>query len=182
MPADPLPAAVETIPVRRFARAWSVVGPFPNPEDFGTELSPALDSVYGPERDPDLGRTYVGLGGRTVSWKAADAPADGYLDLYALFHPTSWVAAYAQTFLYSPDAREVTLLLGADDAAKAAANAAYAANAAAYDANAAAYAANAAAYAAANAAAYATPYATATADFNALVYECFESVLHSTEE
>jgi hypothetical protein len=114
--AGTLPAAVEVRPVRRFARAWSVVGPFASPQQLGTEHSPALDSVYGPERDPDLSRTYVGLGGRTVSWSAAEAPADGYLNLNALFQPNDWVAAYAQTFLYSPDDRDATLLLGADDA------------------------------------------------------------------
>jgi hypothetical protein len=110
------PAAVETLPVRRFARVWNVVGPFPNPQRLGTEISPALDSVYGPERDPDLARTYTGEGGRSVRWMPADAPADGYLDLNALFKPNDWVAAYAQAFLYSPDDRDATLLLGADDA------------------------------------------------------------------
>jgi len=110
------PAAVETRPVRHFARAWDVVGPFPNPQRLGTEMSPALDSVYGPERDPDLDRTYAVTGGRAVGWKAADAPKDGYLNLNPLFKPNDWVAAYAQTFLYSPDDREAALLLGADDA------------------------------------------------------------------
>ncbi len=114
--ASVAPAAVEALPVRRFARAWSVVGPFPNPQRLGTTFSPALDSVYGPERSPALARTYVGPHGRTLSWKPANAPADGYLNLDALFKPTDWVAAYAQTFLYSPNARDATLLLGADDA------------------------------------------------------------------
>lgn len=114
--AGVMPAAVETRPVRRFARTWNVVGPFPNPQRLGTEISPALDSVYAPERDPDLGRTYVLAGGRTVGWTPADAPAGGYLSLNPLFQPNDWVAAYAQAFLYSPDDREATLLLGADDA------------------------------------------------------------------
>ncbi len=114
--ASLLPAAVETRPVRRFARHWSVVGPFPNPQRLGTEISPALDSVYGPELDPDLGRTYTGVGGRTVAWSPADAPTNGYLSLNALFRPNDWVAAYAQAFLYAPDDRDATLLLGADDA------------------------------------------------------------------
>ncbi len=110
------PAAVELRPIRRFARRWSVVGPFPNPQRLGTEISPALDSVYGPERDPDLERTYRVIGGRTAGWSDAEAPANGYLNLNALFQPNDWVAAYAQAFLHSPDDRDVTLLLGADDA------------------------------------------------------------------
>ncbi len=109
------PAAVEPRPVRRFARPWSVVGPFANPQRIGTEYSPALDSVYGPERDPEAA-SYQGMGGRTVRWQPVDAPADGYLRLNPLFQPSDWVAAYACSWLYSPDERDAVLLLGADDA------------------------------------------------------------------
>jgi hypothetical protein len=81
----------------------------------GTEVSPALDSVYAPERDPDLARTYTGEDGRPLRWTPADAPADGYLNLNSLFQPNDHVAAYAQAFLYAPRARDAILLLGADD-------------------------------------------------------------------
>ncbi len=111
-----LPAAVEARPVRRFARLWNVVGPFPNPQRIGTEYSAAVDSVYGPERDPDLGAHYVGPDGQTIAWIAVDGPDDGYLRLNPHFTPNDWVAAYAQTFLWSPAERDVVLLLGADDA------------------------------------------------------------------
>ena len=114
--AGVMPAAVEIRPVRRFAVSWSVVGPFPNPQRLGTEISPALDSVYGPERDPDLTRTYEGEGGRTVRWTPVEARANGYVNLNAIFEPNDWVAAYAEAFLYSPDDRDAVLLLGADDA------------------------------------------------------------------
>jgi hypothetical protein len=115
-PETPLPAAVDVQPVREWATEWNVVGPFPNPRVLGTELSPAVDSVYGPERDPGLGRSYEGWEGRPVRWQRVRASDDGQVRLNAHFTPSDWVAVYAQAFLYSPVARNVALLFGADDA------------------------------------------------------------------
>jgi hypothetical protein len=109
-------AAVHMSPVRRWAREWNVVGPFPNPQHLGTEYSPAVDSVYGPETNPDLAASYTGLADATVRWKRAEASEDGRVRLNSHFEPNDWVAAYAQAYLYSPDDRAVPLLLGADDA------------------------------------------------------------------
>jgi hypothetical protein len=114
--AAPLPAAVEVRPLRVWATEWNVVGPFPNPRTLGTELSAAVDSVYGPETNPDLAEVYLTPAGERARWKRATASADGQVRLNPLFTPNDWVAAYAQTFLYSPGDREATLLLGADDA------------------------------------------------------------------
>jgi hypothetical protein len=111
-----VPAAVELRPVRAWASPWNVVGPFPNPRLLGTEVSPAIDSAYGPEQDPSLHATYEGLDGRPVRWQRAEASADGQVRLNPHFTPNDWVAAYAQAWLFSPDAREALLLLGADDA------------------------------------------------------------------
>ena len=115
-PVDLMPAAVQATPIRRWAHDWHVIGPFPNPQLLGTEISPAIDSVYGPERDPDLKLSYVGLDGATVRWQPATASRDGRVRLNTYFAPNDWVAAYAQSFLYAPDERKATLLLGADDA------------------------------------------------------------------
>lgn len=111
-----LPAGVELRPVYAWATDWNVVGPFPNPRAPGTELSPALDSVYGPERDPSLDARYPGPGGTALRWIRAHAGEDGQVRLNPLFNPDDWVVAYAQAFLFAPDARDVTLLFGADDA------------------------------------------------------------------
>lgn len=108
------PAGVRLVPVRMWAREWNVVGPFPSPRVLGTEHVAALDSAWEPERDPDLARSYAVAGSR-ASWRLDTAAADGMVDLVPLFTPSDWVAAYAQAFLYSPDDRTATLLLGADD-------------------------------------------------------------------
>lgn len=107
-------AAVALMPHRVWARDWLVVGPFATPQRLGTELSPGLDSAYGPERQPNAS-AYVGLDGREVRWVGAAADADGRVHLNPLFAPNDWVLAYARACLWSPEARDATLLLGADD-------------------------------------------------------------------
>jgi hypothetical protein len=113
---SPPPAAVELRPVREWATEWNVVGPFPNPRVLGTELSSAVDSVYGPERDPSLSSAYMLASGPRAGWHRATASPDGQIRLNPHFSPNDWVAAYAQAFLYSPREGEATLLFGADDA------------------------------------------------------------------
>ena len=111
-----LPAAVEARPLRRWAMEWNVVGPFASPKaGGGKEISPALDIAYGPEKNPDLRASYAGLGRAQVRWRRVTAAADGRVYLTRLFKPTDWVLAYGEAFLYSPSARRVQLLLGADD-------------------------------------------------------------------
>jgi hypothetical protein len=114
--AAPLPAAVEVRPVREWAAAWNVAGPFPNPRTLGTELSAAVDSTYGPETDPALDMVYSTPWSDRVVWQRATADPDGQVRLNPHFTPNDWVAAYAQAFLYAPVDREATLLFGADDA------------------------------------------------------------------
>ena len=109
-------AAAAVRPIRRWATVWNIVGPFANPQQLGSEHSPAVDSVYAPEVDPDLNATYSGPGGEPVRWMRAESGADGYFRLNQHFTPNDWMAAYAQAFLYSPDERDAVLLLGADDA------------------------------------------------------------------
>ena len=112
----PLPAAVGLSPQRVWALAWNVVGPFPNPRVLGSEVSPAIDYTYGPELDPSLDSIYVGLEGDSLRWMRVSADTDGQVRLNQYFTPNDRVAAYAMAFLYSPNAREVSILLSADDA------------------------------------------------------------------
>jgi len=113
---EPVPVALHAVPVPRWAMDWLVVGPFPNPQHVGTEYSPAIDSVYSPEEDPDPARSYPLPGGESAEWRPVSGDSTGYVRLNPHFEPSDWVAAFAQAFLYSPTARDVNLLLGADDA------------------------------------------------------------------
>ena len=114
--ASRLPAAVEARPLRTWAAEWNLVGPFPSPRVAGKEISPALDSAYGPEQNPDLRAKHAGAGRSELAWRRVTAGADGRVRLTRIFKPTDWVLAYGEAFLYSPTARGATLLLGADDA------------------------------------------------------------------
>ena len=50
-----------------------------------------------------------------MRWRTAKADPDGRVRLTRVFQPRDWVLAYGETFLYSPNERQTTLLLGADD-------------------------------------------------------------------
>jgi len=108
-----LPAAVHLRPVGSWAREWWVVGPWPSAGSSGTNPSPALDSVWGPELDPDPFQIYRLPTGRFTGWQAADADAMGMLSLDAYSPTSDEVSAYAQAFVRSPDDRAATLLLAA---------------------------------------------------------------------
>ena len=112
-----LPAAVEARPLRRWAMDWNVVGPFASPKagGGGKEISPALDSALGPEKNPDVKASYAGLGRSPLRWRRVTAAADGRVYLTRIYKPSDWVLAYGEAFLFSPTARRVQLLLGADD-------------------------------------------------------------------
>jgi hypothetical protein len=112
----PRPVALHPVPVRHWASEWLVSGPFPNPQTVGTEYSPALDSVFLPEEDPDPARDYLLPSGEVAGWRRVSADTTGYVRLNPHFTPNDWVAAYAQAFLYSPRSGPGVLLLGADDA------------------------------------------------------------------
>ena len=111
----PVPYALHPVPVRDWSRSWWAVGPFPNPQAVGTEHSPALDSLFVPQMDPRIGRSYLVMGGGEASWRPLEGDETGYVRLNPHFQPSDHVAAFVQSFLYSPDEREAILLLGADD-------------------------------------------------------------------
>jgi hypothetical protein len=114
------PMALHAIPVPRWATDWMAVGPFPNPQRVGSEYSPALDSIFPPEEDPDPARSYSRFGTEgppmELRWHRITGDSSGYVRLNPHFEPNDWVAAYVQSYLFSPTPQSAVLLLGADDA------------------------------------------------------------------
>ncbi|RFT16314.1 MAG: hypothetical protein OP8BY_1918 [Candidatus Saccharicenans subterraneus] len=101
---------VNLIPARQnFALDWYLIGPFDAPDMNN------LTTVYPPEQEIKLNRSYQGKGGLPVAWKQVKAPASGYVALSQLVQPNEQAIAYGLTYLYSPEDREVVLLLGSDD-------------------------------------------------------------------
>ena len=110
-----LPAAVHLRPLGPWATKWSVVGPWPVTVPSGMGWSTALDSIWTPELDPDLERSYLLLDGSSLRWRRATALPDGSLRLSDHL-ASERGAAYLQTFLWSPDERPATLLTETDAA------------------------------------------------------------------
>jgi hypothetical protein len=93
-------------------KTWQALGYFPGPRDASMG-----ERGYGPEQDGDLGRAWKAKSG-DARWKAVEANGSGYLDLRGLAEAgidSVNAVAYAQTWLVSPDAREVAYALGTDD-------------------------------------------------------------------
>jgi len=106
------------IPDREFIPEWYMIGPFPNPRTSDYERF-GLDSIYAPEKEIDLQATYAGANGQAVRWEKVDGTNAGYgMGLTRRYSPSEFVVCYALTYIFSPDAREVSLMFSSDDGSK----------------------------------------------------------------
>ncbi|MCK4579463.1 MAG: hypothetical protein KAU50_11790, partial [Candidatus Marinimicrobia bacterium] len=105
------------VPKREYVPEWYMIGPFPNPRESDI-LRYGLDNVYPPEKEFNLAETYEGAEGQTVKWKLYKIGDNGFMSLWDKVKPYEFVVVYALTYVYSPDDREATLLIGTDDGAK----------------------------------------------------------------
>jgi hypothetical protein len=104
---------VNLIPVRQnFALDWNIIGPFKAPD------MSYLSTAYPPETEINLKKTYKGKNELAVSWQTITAPASGFVALNQSIQPSEQAIAYGLTYLYSPEDREVILLVGSDDGVK----------------------------------------------------------------
>jgi len=94
-----------------FATSYLVLGPFPK-ADPGN-----IDTPLPPEENLNLEGTFQGAEGRAMKWQQGEADEDGRLDLNAILgaEVPRMAVAYALTYVYSPEDRGATLLLGSDD-------------------------------------------------------------------
>ncbi len=104
-------------PVREWIPEWYIIGPFPNPRKSETERL-GLDTMYPPEKEIDLDKTYLGADSQRVRWQRVKTPPDGRVHLWDKFKPYELVVAYALTYIYSPKEQTVPLLIGSDDGIK----------------------------------------------------------------
>jgi len=98
-------------PYRNFIQDWMVIGPFDNADDKG------LQTVYPPEREIDLAKSYPGKGGKRVSWRKVSRK-NGLILLGDVIQPTTDIVVYGACRIISPDDRKATLLVGSDDGVK----------------------------------------------------------------
>lgn len=99
-------AALTPDELDRFPQAgWWVVGPYPE----------NLKLPCPPEKDPDPSRPVAALGSAAeLHWRPAPTEPDGKVDLRAIFN-AEHNSAYALTYVYSPEERTATLMVGGDD-------------------------------------------------------------------
>jgi hypothetical protein len=92
-----------------FIRDWNLIGPFAAPD------MSHLQTVFQPEQEIDLSKTYPGMGGRNIGWTPVTAPESGWVRLEDLISPKEQVLAYGLSYVYTEEARETQLLIGSDD-------------------------------------------------------------------
>ena len=89
---------------------WNVVGAFAGGVDYG------YSTARPPEKGVDLAAKYARAGGKQVAWTKLKAKDRVWL--HPKFKPNSNCVAYAHVYVRSPDERQATALVGADDGAK----------------------------------------------------------------
>jgi hypothetical protein len=94
---------------RRFVREWNLVGPF-NAADMDD-----LSTVYPPETEAAPAKSYKGKNGATVGWRTFRAGESGYVRLDDIIRPNEQAIVYGLSYVFSPDDRAASLLLGSDD-------------------------------------------------------------------
>jgi hypothetical protein len=94
---------------RRFIRDWNLVGPFEAAD------MDDLPTVYPPETETAPAKSYKGKHGASVSWRTFKADDTGYVRLDNLIKPNEQAIVYGLAYVWSPDDRDASLLLGSDD-------------------------------------------------------------------
>jgi hypothetical protein len=94
---------------RRFILEWNLIGPFP-----AADMND-LQTVFPPEKESDFTKKYKGKNEAEVGWRTVQAEPSGYVRLDSLVQPNEQVLVYGLVYLFSPDDRRTSVLLGSDD-------------------------------------------------------------------
>ena len=106
------------IPDRNYIPEWYMIGPFPNPRE-SDYVRLGLDSIYAPEYEIKLDRSYTGADNQQIKWQKVDGREGGYgMGLWRMYDPHEFVVCYALTYIYSPEEQTVPLLFSSDDGSK----------------------------------------------------------------
>jgi hypothetical protein len=94
---------------RRFITSWNLIGPFDAPD------MSYLQTVYPPEREIALAKTYPGKKGVDIGWRQIQIDRSGFVRLQELMKPNEQSVAYGLTYIHAPETIDTYLLLGSDD-------------------------------------------------------------------
>ena len=93
---------------------WMVIGPFPNE---GVDFK-GHDAVYGPEESLDLDLEYDGVNGKVGWFEYRQDDLCASVELKKLFEEKEHVCAYALCYVTAPEAVDVQMRVGTNDAGK----------------------------------------------------------------
>jgi len=106
------------VPDREYIPEWYMIGPFPNKRE-SDYVRLGLDSVYAPEKEIILDKTYIGVDEQEIGWEKIDGRDGGYgMGLWRMYDPYEFVVCYALTYIYSPEDQEVPFMFSSDDGSK----------------------------------------------------------------
>jgi hypothetical protein len=94
---------------RRFICDWNLIGPFDAPD------MSYLQVAYPPESEIAFNKTYRGKGNVPLRWNKIQAEPSGFMRLENRITPSERGIVYGQVYVFSPDKRDVLLLVGSDD-------------------------------------------------------------------
>jgi len=94
----------------QWAKEWNIIGSFPGGRDFG------YGTTYPPEQGVDLAAKYTGIDNKEISW--TQLKTNDILWLHDKIQPSNNCVAYANTYVWCPDDRDVDALVCTDDAGK----------------------------------------------------------------
>ena len=89
---------------------WNLIGSFPGGRDSG------YSRACPPEQNVDLTATYTGSLDKDIQWSRIKA--NGPVWIHERLSPNVDCVAYAHTYVWSPDDRDVDALVSTDDAGK----------------------------------------------------------------
>jgi hypothetical protein len=102
---------------RWFISEWQVIGPFGYAENRRDPKPAGFDREYPPENELDFEKTYPGKDGQ-AAWVAATANEQGYVDIDTLFAVKDNAVAYAVSYVFAPEARDIVFSMGTEDSFK----------------------------------------------------------------
>jgi hypothetical protein len=93
----------------KYITEWNLIGPFDAPD------LTFLTTVYPPEKELVLNKSYRGKNGAEVKWSRLRAEDSGYMRLDDRIKPNEQAIIYGLVFVYAPEETDTFLLVGSDD-------------------------------------------------------------------
>jgi glucose/arabinose dehydrogenase len=106
---ETIDATLSATGLPKLATSWWYIGPFDNTDGQGFE------TVYPPEKEINLTKTYSGRDGETLRWKEANQFTDGAVNNLNLYPQNEYTCLYLYREIVVDSATDWTVSVGSDD-------------------------------------------------------------------